>query len=130
MERPAVIGVPRRAEAAPLPAAVPAPGFDQVQARAAIGLLLLAVARWCFVGTPSWELLMLVPLWFTGVPVMAWAAGLGVSYWSKGDAEFVAIDAMARPLLAKAMLAVEMVASGFFAVAFFAVRITADCGGG
>lgn len=129
MDRPAVIGVPRRAEAAPPPAAVPAPGFDQVQARAVIGLLLLAALRWWFVGTPSWELLLLVPLWFTGVPVVAWAAGLGVSYWSKGDAEFVAIDAVARPLLAKVMLAVEMVVSVGFAVAFFAVR-AADCGGG
>lgn len=128
MERPAVIGVPRRA----LPAAAAAPSrprsFEQAQAIAGGIAVALAGLRWLFVGTPTIELLLLVPFWFAATPLLAWAGGLGVSYWSKDDREFLAIDGEARPLLAKVVLLTEMVASVGFAVALFAVRI--GTGGG
>ena len=128
MDRPAVIGVPRR----PLPAAAAAPSqprsFEQAQARAGGIAVALTGLRWLFVGTPTIELLLLVPFWFSATPVLAWAGGLGVSYWSKDDSEFLAIDVEARPLLAKVVLLTEMVASVGFAVALFAVRI--GTGGG
>jgi hypothetical protein len=130
MDRPAVIGVPRRT----LPAAAAAPSrgrsFEQAQVLAGAIALVLAGVRWLCVGTPFFELLLLVPFWFAATPVLAWAGGLGVAYWSQEDREFLAIDAAAQPLLAKMVLIAEMVASVGFAVALFVVQIRGGGGGG